>query len=121
MRKSILMLTAVAASLLALPALAQTPPAGGMTAAAPGGGRGAGMTQEQRAMQFVLQKGMTADQVTAERAKQRALSPEDRTKYLADLDAKWAKLTAAEKADAIANMPAGRGGPGGGAPGAAAP
>ncbi len=107
MRKSTFVMTALAATLMVGSALAQTPPAGGGM-----GGRGQ-YTQEERAMMFLDQKGMTAEQVADMRTKQRAMSDEERAKQKADLDSRWAKLSATQQAAAIAEMPAGRG-PGGG-------
>ncbi len=110
MRKSSIILASITASLLAGAALAQTPPAGGGM----GGGRGA-YTAEERAMMFLDQKGMTQEQIADIRAKQRDMSDADRTKQKADLDARWAKLSTQQQADAMSAMQAsfqGRGGQG---------
>jgi hypothetical protein len=117
MRKSIFMMTA-AAALVAGSALAQPAPGGAMQGGMQGGaGRGGFLSQEERAMQFVNQKGMTPEQVQAERTKQRGMSPDDQAKLKASLDAQWAKLSKADQDKAMADMQAsfqGRGGAGGG-------
>lgn len=94
-------------------AWAADPPAANAT----GGGMMRGMfTPEERMMMFVdfgkATAGMTDEQKHAYRQDRRArivmMSEADRTKMKADLDARWAALTPAQKADITAKMQAWR-------------
>ena len=113
MSLSKLTLAAVAASLLATAAYADStpaspPPGGGGMMGGHGGGMMRGMfTPEERMMLFVdsakATAGMTDDQKHAYRQQQRdrfmAMSDADRTAMKADLDKRWAALTPQQQAD----------------------
>jgi hypothetical protein len=103
---------ALAASLFISPVLAADAPAGG---APQGGGMMRGMfTPEERMMLFAdgmkATAGMTDDQRHAYRQQQRehftSMSDADKDKLKADLDARWAALTPAQKADIKAKIDA---------------